>query len=208
MKNKLEYLYELIEGYKYQIRQSDKSRSRQKLSISIVSIIFLTIYYIDFQVSEISFIGIKISNINFSKIFFLIPLIITFQFTYYIFNRLRGKIIEYRMYAMLQEIESIVKIYRNKIIKKHPYLSTHGTLYVFAEEDRHYSTGLKVGNTMLWLPVIYVFILGSFTGFKEALNSKESLFIVFYSIVIFLCLATVFYMQFVKISAFRSKNKK
>lgn len=208
MENKIEYLFDRKRDFIKEIDFNDKSIRRQKILFAIISIVFLAIYYLNFNIEMIDLFGIKISDINFKKIFFLVPLLITIQFTYYSFGKLRKSAASFKVRAIEMEIENSLKINVEDIVKKHPYISSHGKVYNYSNEDKLYKIGLNVSRNVIWLPTIYVFILSSIQGCKEAIKSNNKSFILFYFFTISLCIIIIFIMQLSRSFAFLRNPKK
>jgi len=56
--------------------------------IFLVAVFFLALYLFEFEMAEVQIMGLKVENIDFTKVVFLVPVLITLQYTYYSLGRL------------------------------------------------------------------------------------------------------------------------
>lgn len=203
MENNITFLLELKSTYLSRYRELSKTCGRLKIGLFVFSIAFLGFYHIDVRIKEYSILGLKIDQIDLNKMIFLIPLVITFLFSYHTLHKLNAAILALRTEAVTKEIEIKTGVHRESIFKKNPYISDHGTLYDFTERDRFYTMGIKVSNILIWAPVIYVFIFSSRIGFQEAVGSNDRNFLIFYSITIATSFFIIILMQLSKSLSFR-----
>lgn len=203
MDEKFTLLLSLKQHYEEQQIATNKRKKRHKMGMFLLSIFFLAIYYLELQVTEVNLAGIKIENINFSKIIFIFPVLITMQFAHYSLGRLWDIIFKYKASSISQELERHTDIDVSELFKNNPYLSSHNTEYSISAKNPFFSLGKRTADAIIWAPIFYVYAFSSFIGCKNAKNSNDTKYAIFYFATLSLCSLAIIAMQLSRKLAFR-----
>lgn len=191
MEQKLEYLYSIKQDYLSHFISLRTRLQRQRTLLFVSSIILLALYFMDLKANEFVFFGVKLSSVDISKILFLIPLILTYQFAHYYRTKNEERWANIALKSVIKTIEHTVEISFKDLAKKYPHISSSGTHYSIQYESRFASLANKMMNTVLWFPVGFVFIMGAFIGLKSAVQSGDIYIILTYAFTLILCLVVI-----------------
>jgi len=191
MEKELEYLYSIKQDYLNHFISLRTRIQRQRTLLFISAIILLALQFLDLKPEEFAFLGIKLKSVDVSKLLFLIPLILTYQFTHYYRTKIEERWANTALKSVVKTIEQTVGISLEKLTLKYPHISSHGTHYSIQHKSRFVSFAMNMMNTILWFPVGFVFIMGASVGLKSVIQSGNTLIILTYSVTLVLCLTVI-----------------
>ena len=180
---------------------------RQRTLLFVSTIILLALYFMELKADEFILFGVKLSSVDISKILFLAPLILTYQFAHYYRTKNDERWANIALKSVSKTIEDTVGISFKELTRKYPHISSHGTHYSIQYENRFASLATNMMNTVLWLPVGFVFIMGAFISLKSAVQSGNIFIILTYALTLILCLVVIVCSRLSAALAYRQSSR-
>jgi len=207
MEKELEYLYSLKQDYRSHLVSLRGRLQRQRMWLFTSALILICLQFLNLKLDEINLFGIKLQSIDISKVLFLVPLIITYQFAHYYVTKIEERRVNITLKSIVNTIEEKVGLSLVDLSGRHPWVSRHGTYYNVQHRNKFALFSVSLLNTVLWIPVLLVFVVGATAGLGSVVQARDILALWIYIITLVACIAVVICARLSSVFAYRQGRR-
>ncbi|MEM9596678.1 MAG: hypothetical protein AAGD06_20585 [Acidobacteriota bacterium] len=157
----LDYITSQKDYYRSKVDDLEKRMNRQRLALFWASTVFLVLYSLGAQQTEVRLLGVGLGRHDLVHILVFAPIIVAYQYASYSYLRLKHRGYRLVLRSFLLELNEITGFNYDALVNKHAYISSRGTVHRMNFRDPFLRLGNGVLRLVRWLPVYLVFLTGA-----------------------------------------------